>query len=257
MYRVLRSRQEVRERRQVLNRPTYQRPELLATGPNQVWSWDITKLKSAKKWTYYYLYVIIDIYSRHVVGWLLGPRESADLARHLIETTCERQGVNSSELIIHSDRGTAMTSKSVALLLADLGITKSFNRPHVSNDNPYSESQFKTLKYHPSFPKWFGSFEHAKSFCQSFFAWYNNEHYHSGIAWMTPRTVHYGFGEACNRQRQRVLKKAYARNPERFVRGFPRPVPLPEAVWINPPEPQKFDDANATISGITFIGGAK
>jgi putative transposase len=257
MYRILRARKEVRERRHLLSRPNYSRPELLATAPNQVWSWDITKLKGPVKWTYYYLYVIIDIYSRHVVGWIIAPRESAELARHLIETTCERQGVSNSDLIIHSDRGTSMTSKTVALLLADLGITKSHNRPHVSNDNPYSESQFKTLKYHPAFPKRFGCFEDARAFCQKFFDWYNNEHYHSGIALMTPRTVHYGFGNACNRARQNVLNNAFARNPERFVRGFPKTRALPESVWINPPEPQRVEEFRATISGVSIIGGAK
>lgn len=254
MYRILRSRDEVRERRGVLTHPAYERPELLATGPNQVWSWDITKLKGPVKWTYFYLYVIIDIYSRHVVGWLLAPRESAELAKHLIEQTFDRQGVQSSDLTVHSDRGTAMTSKTLALLLADLGITKSFNRPHVSNDNPFSESHFKTLKYQPTFPRRFGSIEDGRAFCRWFFEWYNNEHHHSGIALMTPSTVHYGKGEACNQQRQIILNKAFALNPERFVRGSPQTIPLPEAVWINPPETIKTTEENDTVRSITIIG---
>jgi putative transposase len=237
MYRILRSSQEVRERRNVLRHPTYQRPELLAIAPNQVWSWDITKLRGPVKWTYYYLYVILDIYSRHVVGWMVAPRESAELAKHLISQTCNRQGVQEdSDLIIHSDRGTAMTSKAVAMLLSELGVTKSLNRPHVSNDNPYSESQFKTLKYHPKFPGRFGSIEDARAFCERFFHWYNHEHRHSGIALMTPSTVHYGHGNVCNEKRQATLNVAYEQHPERFVQGSPRTISLPAAAWINPPD---------------------
>lgn len=253
MYRILRARNEVRERRGILRRPNYERPELLATGPNQVWSWDITKLKGPTKWTYFYLYVIIDIYSRHVVGWLLAPRESAELAKHLISETCERQRVRNSELIIHSDRGTPMTSKTLALLFADLGITKSLNRPHVSNDNPYSESQFKTLKYQPDFPDRFGSIEDARSFCKRFFAWYNNEHYHSSIGLMTPSTVHYGQATKCVNERQSVLTAAFLRHPERFVRGIPRAMQAPVAAWINPP----INKDDGTISGVTIIGTAE
>lgn len=257
MYRILRELHEVRERRNVRKHGKYERPELLATGPNQVWSWDITKLRGPAKWTYYYLYVIIDIYSRHVVGWLIAPRESAELAKHLIDETCKRQRTRNSELIIHSDRGTSMTSKTVAMLLADLGIVKSLNRPHVSNDNPFSESQFKTLKYHPHFPGRFGSIEDARAFCQHFFDWYNNEHYHSGIALMTPHTVHYGKAEACSEKRQSTLNNAFARNPERFVRGLPRTLPLPPAVWINPPATVRHSADDATISSISIISGAK
>lgn len=257
MYRILHSLKEVRERRNILRRQIFERPELLATGPNQVWSWDITKLKGPVKWSYYYLYVIIDIYSRHVVGWLLADRESAELAKHLIASTCERQQVRTTDLIIHSDRGTSMTSKAVAMLLADLGVTKSFNRPHVSNDNPYSESQFKTLKYNPHFPGRFGSIEDARGFCQWFFDWYNNEHHHSGIALMTPSTVHYGLAESCNAERQKALNKAYQRTPERFVRGLPHTIPLPAAAWINPPQREIDTNKVDTARSIELIGSAK
>ena len=193
MYRVLDEQGEVRERRDQLRHPVYQPPELLATGPNQVWSWDITKLKGPVKWTYYYLYVLLDIFSRYVVGWMVAHREQASLARKLIEETCEKQTIEPGQLLVHSDRGPSMSSKPVALLLADLGVTKSHSRPHVSNDNPYSESQFKTLKYRPEFPERFGSMEDARGFCQTFFPWYNTEHHHSGIGFLTPEQVHYGF----------------------------------------------------------------
>lgn len=232
---VQNSARQVRERRNILRHPEYAKPELLATAPNQVWSWDITKLKGPQKWTYYYLYTILDIFSRYAVGWMVAPRESAQLAEQLIEETCERQRICANELIIHSDRGSAMTSKVVAQLLADLGVTKSLNRPHVSNDNPYSESHFKTLKYHPTFPSRFGSIEDARSFSRGFFDWYNDEHRHSGIALMTPATVHYGRATDCNRERQQVLSIAYEQHPERFVRGLPSPIELPTAAWINPP----------------------
>ncbi len=256
MYRILEERQEIRERRDVLCHPKYQKPELLATAPNQVWSWDITKLKGPAKWSYFYLYVIIDIYSRHVVGWLVAPRENAELAKHLISETFYKQRIETDELVIHSDRGAAMTSKTVAYLMADLGVTKSLNRPHVSNDNPYSESQFKTLKYQPSFPKNFGSIEDANSFCKGFFHWYNNVHHHSGIALMTPATVHYGFAKECASRRQVVLTKAYGSHPERFVAGPPKTLVLPEAAWINPPKPaiNEFDDTKS--SGI-IIGSVR
>lgn len=258
MYRILHSLNEVKERRRIRKHASYEKPELLATGPNQVWSWDITKLRGPVKWTYYYLYVIIDIYSRYVVGWLIAPRESAELAKHLISETCSRQNVGSADLIIHSDRGTSMTSKTVAMLLADLGVVKSLNRPHVSNDNPFSESQFKTLKYHPTFPGRFGCIEDARLFCQEFFSWYNNEHYHSGIALMTPHTVHYGKADECDSKRQVALDDAYSINPERFVRGQPRTLVLPPAVWINPPDrPKEKAARDNTKGGITIIGSAK
>lgn len=249
MYRILDSLDESRERRNILRHPLYEKPELLATGPNQVWSWDITKLKGPVKWNYYYLYVIIDIYSRNVVGWLLAPRERAELAKYLIQQTCKKQKIQQDKLIIHSDRGSSMTSKTVALLLADLGVIKSLNRPHVSNDNPYSESQFKTLKYQPNFPPRFGCLEDARAYCRRFFKWYNTEHYHSGIALMTPHAMHYGLAPALNEKRQQILEKAYQTNPERFVRGCPKTTPLPEAAWIN--EPLETDDQDDTVfSGV-------
>ena len=236
MYRLLRSENEVRERRNQRTHPSYRKPELLATRPNTVWSWDITKLLGPVKWTYFYLYVILDIFSRYVVGWMIAGRESAELAGLLIEETCLKQGIDFNQLTIHSDRGPAMKAKTMAQLLANLGITKSFSRPHVSNDNPFSESHFKTLKYRPTFPKRFGSLEDAKSFCQEFFTWYNQEHRHTGIALLPPEVVHYGFASDVITRRNQVLLEAYRRYPERFVNKIPTAPQLPEAVWINPPE---------------------
>jgi putative transposase len=235
MYRILEENQSTRERRNLLTHPNYKKPELLATGPNEVWSWDITKLKGPEKWTYYYLYVILDIYSRTVVGWMLAHRESSELAKQLIEITIEKQDIPADQLIIHSDRGPSMTSHRVAQLLGSLGVTKSHSRPHVSNDNPFSESQFKTLKYRPEFPQRFGSYEDALGFCRRFFHWYNNEHYHSGIGMMTPASLHYGQAEEILTARERTLELAWQKNPERFVRGIPKPQRLPKAVWINAP----------------------
>jgi putative transposase len=237
MYRILKSLDEVRERRNQLRHPQYKKPELLAVAANQVWSWDITKLKGPAKWNYYYLYVILDIFSRYAVGWMIATRETAELAKMLIAETCMRQGIDRAQLIIHSDRGSPMKSKAVALLLSDLGVGKSFNRPYVSNDNPYSESQFKTLKDRPQFPDRFGSIQDARAFCRRFFAWYNDEHYHGGIALMTPATVHYGQAQKCNAARQKVLWTAHDAHPERFVRGRPKTIALPPAVWINKPNP--------------------
>jgi len=251
MYRILREHGEVRERRNQLRHPQYKKPELLATGPNHVWSWDITKLKGPETWNNYYLYVIIDIFSRYVVGWMIARRENGELAETLIGDTCARQEIDESQLLIHSDRGSPMTSKAVALLLSDLGVTKSLSRPHVSNDNPFSESHFKTLKYRPTFPKRFGSIEDARAFCQIFFNWYNNEHYHSGLALMTPATVHNGAARACNRMRQVVLSKAFEKHPERFFNGRPKVLRLPTEVWINPPP--KSEDTDATITSVTII----
>ncbi len=236
MYRILRSENEVRERRNQRTHPSYRKPELLATRPNTVWSWDITKLLGPVKWTYFYLYVILDIFSRYVVGWMIAGRESAELAGLLIEETCLKQGIDFNQLTIHSDRGPAMKAKTMAQLLANLGITKSFSRPHVSNDNPFSESHFKTLKYRPTFPKRFGSLEDAKSFCQEFFTWYNQEHRHTGIALLPPEVVHYGLASNVITRRNQVLLEAYRRYPERFVNKIPTAPQLPEAVWINPPE---------------------
>lgn len=236
MYRVLGEAGENHERRDQVRHPHYKAPELLATGPNQVWSWDITKLLGPVKWSYFYLYVILDIFSRYVVGWMIAPNESSVLAKRLIAETCEKQNVLPGQLTIHADRGSSMKSKPVALLLADLGITKSHSRPHVSDDNPYSESQFKTLKYRPGFPDRFGSIQDGRSFCQEFFPWYNDEHRHSGIALLTPQIVHYGKAEAVTSQRQIVLTSAFNEHPGRFVRGLPVPPSLPEAAWINKPK---------------------
>ena len=244
MYRLLGEDQASRERRNQLRHPNYKKPELLATGPNQVWSWDITKLLGPQKWTYYYLYVILDIYSRYVVGWMLAHRESADLASRLIRETVEKQGVGEDDLTIHSDRGPSMTSHNVAQLLAALGVTKSHSRPHVSNDNPFSESQFQTMKYRPEFPDRFGSYEDGLGFCRSFFAWYNDEHYHSGIGLLAPATLHYGQAERVIADRAGVLQAAHAKHPERFVLGCPKPQALPAAVWINPPRHGTLDEAH-------------
>lgn len=238
MYRVLEDAGEVRERRNQARHPHYKAPELLATAPNQVWSWDITKLLGPVKWTYFYLYVILDIFSRYVVGWMIAPHESSALAKRLIGETCEKQKVQPGQLTIHADRGASMKSKPVALMLADLGVTKTHSRPHVSDDNPYSESQFKTLKYRPDFPDRFGSIQDARAFCQGFFPWYNCEHRHSGIGLLTPEMVHYGMAKAVVDQRRVVLASAFEAHPERFVSGLPTPPPLPEAAWINKPKGQ-------------------
>jgi putative transposase len=237
MYRLLEEHAEVRERRDQLRRPAYQKPELLATRPNQVWSWDITKLRGPAKWTYFYLYVILDLFSRYVVGWMVAPGESAELAKKLIQESLSKQGVSPGQLHIHADNGPSMTSKTLALKLADLGVTKSHSRPYVSDDNPFSESQFKTMKYRPGFPDRFGSLEDARTHGQGFFHWYNLEHHHSGIAMLTPHMVHYGLAAHVLDNRQRVLTAAFQQHPERFVRKPPRPAPLPDAVWINPPKP--------------------
>jgi putative transposase len=236
MYRILNEHQEVRERRDQLRHPNYTKPELLATGPNQLWSWDITKLKGPAKWTYYYLYTILDVFSRYVPGWLIAECESATLAKQLIAESCTKQGIEPDQLTLHADRGSAMRSKTVAHLLADLGVTKTHSRPYVSNDNPYSESQFKTMKYRPDFPERFGSIQDARAWARPFFHWYNHEHHHSGLGLLTPVTVHYGQAQAVIEQRRKVLLAAYAAHPERFVRGEPKPPSLPTEVWINKPQ---------------------
>jgi putative transposase len=241
MYRILDEDNASQERRNQLQRPNYKKPQLLATAPNQVWSWDITKLLGPQKWTYYYLYVILDIFSRYVVGWMLAHREQADLATRLIRETIEKQNVAEDQLIIHSDRGPSMTSHSVAQLLGALGVTKSHSRPHVSNDNPFSESQFKTMKYRPEFPDRFGGYDDGLSFCRRFFPWYNDEHYHSGIGLVTPAMLHYGQAGQIVASRQAALAIAYEAHPERFVKGPPKPPELPSAVWINPPQNDKDD----------------
>ena len=237
MYRLLAAHQEVRERRDQLRHPAYQKPELLATASNQVWSWDITKLLGPVKWTYFYLYVILDIFSRYVVGWMIATGETTVLAQKLIQETLEKQNIQPGQLTIHADRGPSMKSKPVALLLSDLGVTKTHSRPHTSDDNPYSEAQFKTLKYRPDFPERFGSLQDARIFCQEFFTWYNLEHHHSGIGLMTPQVVHYGLAQDVFKAREKVLLAAYEAHPERFVRKLPVPLTLPQAVWINPPKP--------------------
>jgi len=237
MYRILHSvHGGVIERRRHVVRRHCQKPELLATGPNQVWSWDITKLKGPVKWTYYYLYVIMDIFSRYVVGWMVAQGERGALAKRLIEDTCEKQDIGPDQLIIHSDRGPSMTSKPVALLLSDLGVTKSLNRPHVSNDNPYSEAQFKTLKYCPQFPGRFGCIQDARTFCKQFFAWYNKEHRHSGIGLMTPEQIHYGLAQKIYEDRSQVLLSAFEKTPQRFKGKVPKPHALPKTAWINKPK---------------------
>jgi putative transposase len=235
MYRLLAEHTEVRERRDQLRHPTYAAPELLACRPNELWSWDITKLLGPAKWTYFYLYVMLDVFSRYVVGWMVTHGESATLAERFIHETCARQGIGRDHLTIHADRGQAMTSKSVAFLLADLGVTKTHSRPHVSNDNPYSEAHFKTLKYRPAFPDRFGSPQDARVHCQSFFTWYNTEHHHSGLALLTPADVHHGLTEQRTAARAIVLAAAYAAHPERFLGGLPQPPACPTEVWINPP----------------------
>jgi len=237
MYRLLAAEGETRPRRDQLIHPSYAKPELLATAPNQLWSWDITKLLGPAKWTYFYLYVILDVYSRYAVGWMVAHREQAELAERLIAETIAKQEVPAGQLTLHADRGSSMTSKPVAFLLADLGVTKTHSRPHVSNDNPYSEAQFKTLKYRPGFPACFASMAEARSFCQDFFRWYNAEHRHSGIGLLPPEVVHSGQAQAAYDARSQVLAAAHAAHPERFVRQAPRPPQLPTAAWINPPTP--------------------
>jgi putative transposase len=235
-YRVLRAAGESRERRRQATHPAAVKPELAAAAPNQVYSWDITKLHGPAKWTYYYLYVILDIFSRYAVGWMVATRESAVLAEKLIAATCAKQGIARGQLTIHADRGSSMTSKPVALLLADLGVTQSHSRPHVSNDNPYSEAQFKTLKYRPDFPARFTSLEAARAHCQDFFPWYNDDHHHGGLGLHTAADVHYGRVQAVQAARAQVLTAAYATHPERFVRKAPTPPKMPGTSWINPPQ---------------------
>ena len=236
MYRVLRAHDEVHERRRQATHPAAKKPELLATRPNEVYSWDITKLLGPVKWTYYYLYVILDIFSRYVPGWMLAHAENARLAEALLADTTAKQRIGRGQLTIHADRGSPMTAKPVAFLLADLGVTKSHSRPRCSNDNPYSESQFRTLKYRSGFPERFGSYQDAHAFCGRFFRWYNEEHRHSGIGLHTPAEVHSGRAERVRARRADVLDAAYAAHPERFVRKPPEPPALPTAVWINEPK---------------------
>jgi putative transposase len=236
MYRLLDTYAEVRERRNQRRHPVYAKPELMATAPNEIWSWDITKLRGPIKGVYYYLYVVLDLFSRYVVGWMVAPRETAALAQNLIDTTCQRQGIEPEQLTLHADRGSPMTAKSMSELLVDLGVVKSHSRPQVCNDNPFSEAHFKTLKYRPDFPDRFGAIQDARAWCQPFFHWYNQHHYHTGLGLLTPASVHYKQHTLIQNQRQQVLDTAYAIHPERFVQGRPTVQALPEAVWINPPK---------------------
>ena len=237
MYRILKAEHgDVKERRRQVSRPVYEKPELLASKPNEVWSWDITKLKGPVKWTYFYLYVVLDIFSRYVVGWMVAHRESAALAKRLIQETCIKQDISYGQLTIHADRGSSMKSKCVAELMADMGVTKTHSRPHVSNDNPYSEAQFKTLKYCPKFPQRFGSIQDARSFCRDFFTWYNQEHRHSGIGLVTPQQIHYGIAQDIVDYRKEVLLSAFKDKPNRFKGKLPQPPALPKDAWINKPK---------------------
>lgn len=235
MYRILDAVDENHERRAVRRHANAIKPELLATEPNELWSWDITKLLGPTKWTYFYLYVILDVFSRYVVGWMIATRESKVLARKLIEETCAKQEIEPGQLTLHADRGSSMQSKPVGLLLADLGVTKTHSRPHVSNDNPFSESQFKTMKYRPDYPDRFGSLEDARAFCADFFGWYNHGHHHSGLAMLTPHDVHHGLTDECLATRQAALQAAYDLHPERFPHGSPEVARPPSQVWINKP----------------------
>ncbi len=248
LYRLLAGCDQVRERRNQLTHPVYARPELLAVQANEVWSWDITKLRGPGKWEYYHLYVILDIFSRYVVGWMIAQRETAELAEALIADTVAKQNIAPGSLTLHADRGTSMRSKMVAALLVDLDVAKTHSRPHVSDDNPYSEAQFKTLKYRPDFPDRFGSIEDARAHCQTFFTWYNTVHRHSGIGLMTPETVHYGRAAELTRERSITLDAAFLANPNRFKGVAPQPPKLPVAAWINPPtkkEPEPIKQIDA------------
>jgi len=238
MYRLLDRQKAVKERRQQLKHPEYKKPELLATGPNQVWTWDITKLRTGRKHDYLHLYVIIDVFSRYTVGWLVADRECSMLAEKFIADTCWEQNIEPGQLTIHADRGTSMRSKTVAQMMADMGVSRSHSRPHVSNDNPYSESQFKTLKYGSNFPKFFESVSVAKEFLEEWFEWYNKEHRHSGIQKLTPKNVHYGEAEEILEKRRQVMERAYEKHPERFLKGIPKLRVLDSNVYINKPKPK-------------------
>lgn len=246
VYRILNSQREVKERRAQRRHPVYVKPELLATGPNQVWSWDITKLLGPAKWQYFYLYVLLDIYSRYVVAWLLADREAKCLAQQLLETGYQNQEIEPGKLTVHSDNGAIMNAKPVVSLHAQLGITKSNSRPHVSNDNPFSESNFKTLKYGPGFPGRFGGYEDALAHCREFFPWYNQEHRHSGIAHLTPEQVHYGLADEILFRRYTTRMAAYHAQPERFINGPPKLLKLRPAVYINPPARKEDDSTDST-----------
>jgi putative transposase len=235
MYRILRAEKEVSERRRLARSKTYTRPELLAQRPNQVWSWDISKLRGPEKWSYFYLYAVLDIFSRKVVGWAVYIQETGRLAENLLASTCSAEKITAGQLTIHSDRGSPMRSKTVAELFSDLQVSKSFSRPHVSNDNPDIESAFKTAKYMPEYPDRFGCIEDARCYFRKFFNWYNNEHLHSGIEYYTPEDVHNGRHLEKKIQRDMVLQRAWDENPNRFTKGKPVSKSAPIAAWINKP----------------------
>jgi len=237
MYRILAAHGEVCERRLIRRHPTYKKPELLAEGVNEVWSWDITWLRGGQKLEKYPLYTVLDIFSRYVVGWMIAEVESSDLAKQLIAETARKQGIQPKQLTLHADNGSPMRGKPLSQLLVDLSITQSHSRPHTSDDNPFSEAQFKTLKYRPDYPDRFDSIDAARHWARTFFAWYNNDHYHSGLNLMTPASVHYGEADAVQQQRQQVMLRAYQACPERFRAGLPIVKAAPTAVYINPPKP--------------------
>jgi putative transposase len=251
MYRVLEEHEEVRERRNQLRHPAYTRPELLATGPNQLWSWDITRMRGPVTWSYYYLYVMLDVFSRYVVAWLLAEQESATLAQELVAAAYAKQQIEPGQLTIHADRGAPMTAKSMTMLMSDLGINESHSRPHVSDDNPYSEAQFHTVKYRPDYPDRFGCLGHARRWCEGFFPWYNNEHHHSALHLLTPADVHYDRAAEKLAQRHAVLQHAYVAHPERFVNGPPTMPLLPAAVWIN--RPVVTDDPETSSASLPIV----
>lgn len=236
MYRLLHDAQEVRERRDQRRHPRLEPPRLMASAPNQVWTWDITKLPGSRKWVTYPLYVVLDLFSRYVVAWMVAKRESAALAKRLITNACAKQGIQPGQLTLHQDRGAPMKAKTFSQMLIDLDILASYSRPRVSDDNPYSESQFKTLKYAPSYPGRFTGPQEARTYFQAFFTWYNTQHRHSGLGLLTPDSVHYGRTQQLQAARQHVLDQAYHKHPERFVRGKPRPPHVPNEVWINQPK---------------------
>ena len=253
MYRILDAFEEVKDRRDQRRHPVYVKPELMATAPNQVWTWDITKLRGPAKGVYFYLYVVLDLFSRYVVGWMVAPRETAELAQVLVDASCQRQGIAPHQLTLHADRGAPMTAKAMSELLIDLGVLKSHSRPHVCDDNPYSEAHFKTLKYRPNFPDRFGSLEDARAWSRPFFQWYNEDHYHTGLGLLTPATVHLGHHPSVQAQRQQVLDAAFATYPERFVQGRSTIKSLPEAVWINPPKVQETTAENSSLNSSTKV----
>lgn len=235
MYRVLRVHDEVRERRAVRRHPVYKKPELLATGPNQVWSWDITVMRGPLKWQHFALYTVLDIFSRYVVGWMIAETQTSELARQLVSESARKQGIVPGQLTLHSDNGTPMKGKPLVALLDDLGIDRSHSRPHTSDDNPFSEAQFKTMKYRPDYPDRFPDIDAARRWARTFFGWYNHQHYHSGLNLLIPASVHYGEAAAIQQQRQATMAAAYAVNPRRFAAGLPQVKSAPNAVWINPP----------------------